>query len=125
MRPDLMRQEVAYGASYRNGYGGSKILESGAFYLVQAGGQSATLLLWVVGRARGTQTSHGSAVIGRKRGLGRAGPPTREHDCGAYAPTIGPMLVAWQAETEKSARGAGPFYLYRDGEDTYFPPAWN
>src|SRR5258705_6598752 len=74
MHPDLMRQEVAYGAPYRTGTVVVNIRER-RLYLVQAGGRALRYAVGV-GRAE-ARNFHGSAVIGRKepwpscRGRGR------------------------------------------------------
>ena len=63
MHPDLMRQEVAYGAPYRTGTVVVNIRER-RLYLVQAGGRALRYAVGV-GRAE-ARNFHGSAVIGRK-----------------------------------------------------------
>src|SRR5260221_2002304 len=63
MRPDLLRQEVAYGAPYRTGTVVVNIRER-RLYLVQAGGRALRYAVGV-GRAE-ARNFHGSAVIGRK-----------------------------------------------------------
>src|SRR5258707_3759819 len=63
MQPDLMRQEVAYGAPYRTGTVVVNIRER-RLYLVQAGGRALRYAVGV-GRAE-ARNFHGSAVIGRK-----------------------------------------------------------
>jgi lipoprotein-anchoring transpeptidase ErfK/SrfK len=113
MHPDLMRQEVAYGAPYRTGTVVVNIRER-RLYLVQSGGRALRYAVGV-GRAE-VRNFHGSAVIGRKEpwpswtptaNMMRAMPQYR-----AYAGCMPGGL--------ENPLGARALYLYRDGEDTYF-----
>jgi lipoprotein-anchoring transpeptidase ErfK/SrfK len=113
MHPDLMRQEVAYGAPYRTGTVVVNIRER-RLYLVQAGGRALRYAVGV-GRAE-ARNFHGSAVIGRKEpwpswtptaNMMRAMPHYRAYASGMAGGTENPL-------------GARALYLYRDGEDTYF-----
>jgi len=113
MHPDLMRQEVAYGAPYRTGTVVVNIRER-RLYLVQAGGRALRYAVGV-GRAE-ARNFHGSAVIGRKEpwpswtptaNMMRAMPHYRAYAGGMAGGTENPL-------------GARALYLYRDGEDTYF-----
>src|SRR6267378_7522125 len=113
MHPDLMRQEVAYGAPYRTGTVVVNIGER-RLYLVQAGGRALRYAVGV-GRAE-ARNFHGSAVIGRKEpwpswtptaNMMRVMPHYRAYASGMAGGTENPL-------------GARALYLYRDGEDTYF-----
>src|SRR5258705_9291565 len=117
MHPDLMRQEVAYGAPYRKGTVVVNIRER-RLYLVQAGGRALRYAVGV-GRAE-ARNFHGSAVIGRKEpwpswtptaNMMRAMPHYR-----AYASGIA-------RGKQKPLRARGP-YFYPDGEGNYFPLPW-
>ena len=111
--PDLMRQEVAYGAPYRTGTVVVNIRER-RLYLVQPGGRALRYAVGV-GRAE-TRNFHGSAMIGRKEtwpswtptaNMMRAMPRYRAYAGGMPGGIENPL-------------GARALYLYRDGEDTYF-----
>src|SRR5258705_24122 len=111
MHPDLMRQEVAYGAPYRMGTVVVNIRER-RLYLVQAGGRALRYAVGV-GRAE-ARNFHGSAVIGRKEpwpswtptaNMMRAMPHYRAYASGMAGGTANALR----------ARG---HYLYPVSEDT-------
>ncbi len=113
IHPDLMRQEVAYGAPYRTGTVVVNIRER-RLYLVQPGGRALRYAVGV-GRAE-ARNFQGSAVIGRKEtwpnwtptaNMMRAMPQYRAYAGGMPGGIENPL-------------GARALYLYRDGEDTYF-----
>src|SRR5258708_37141800 len=115
MQPDLMRQEVAYGAPYRTGTVVVNIRER-RLYLVQAGGRALRYAVGV-GRAE-ARNFHGSAVIGRKEpwpswtptaNMMRAVPHYR-----AYASGMA-------GRNEKSLRARAPFLL-PGGQGNHFRP---
>jgi lipoprotein-anchoring transpeptidase ErfK/SrfK len=111
--PDLVRQEVPYGAPYRTGTVVVNIRER-RLYLVQSGSRALRYAVGV-GRAE-VRNFQGSAVIGRKEvwpswtptaNMMRAMPQYRAYAGGMPGGLQNPL-------------GARALYLYRDGEDTYF-----
>jgi lipoprotein-anchoring transpeptidase ErfK/SrfK len=95
--PDLMRQEVAYGAPYRTGTVVVNIRER-RLYLVQPGGRALRYAVGV-GRAE-ARNFHGSAVIGRKE------------TWPSWTPTANMMraMPRYRAQAELKIRsGRGPF----------------
>ena len=102
IHPDLMRQEVAYGAPYRTGTVVVNIRER-RLYLVQPGGRALRYAVGV-GRAE-ARNFQGSAVIGRKETWPNWTPTANMM---RVIPSIGPMLAACRAEL-KIRSGHGPF----------------
>lgn len=100
--PDLVRQEVPYGAPYRTGTVVVNIRER-RLYLVQSGSRALRYAVGV-GRAE-VRNFQGSAVIGRKE-VWPSWTPTA--NMMRAMPSIGPMLVACQADF-KIRSGRGPF----------------
>ena len=113
IEPGLMRQEVAYRASYRPGTVVVNIGER-RLYLVQQGGRA---LRYAVGVGRAEALNfHGSAVVGRKEtwphwtpteNMMRATPRYRAYAGGMPGGIQNPL-------------GARALYLYRGGQDSYF-----